>query len=97
MPEKHTTLWATAAAALAAVGGYIGYYLKNKRRIRDVEWWVDAGADVLASAFIGIIVFLVASPFAGEMVAAGLAGYAGHVGAREVVWLIHRYLFRRGK
>mgnify|MGYP001594045706 FL=1 len=97
MPDKDTTLWVTAAAALAAVGGYIGYYLKNKRRIRDVEWWVDAGADVLASTFIGVIVFLVASPFTGEMAAAGLAGYAGHVGTREVVRLIHRYLFRRGK
>ena len=95
MPEKDMTMWAAIAAVLAAVGGYIGYYLKNRRRIKNTEWWVEAGADVLASAFIGIIVFLVASPFTGEMVAAGLAGYAGHVGTREVVRLIHRYVFWR--
>ncbi len=94
-PSHDSTLWGMIASGLAAVGGAIAYYFKHRAQTKNREWWINAAADVIASVFIGIVVFLVASPFTGDTVAAGLAGLSGHIGTRGVVRLIHQYIFRK--
>lgn len=95
MVDKDATMWAWLAAGLAAIGGYLRYYFMNKGKAKNIEWWIDAGVDVVASVFIGIVVFMVSSPFIGGTAAAGLAGYAGHIGTRGLVLLIGRYIGKR--
>lgn len=95
MEGKDLTTWAWLAAGLAAIGGYLRYYFTNKDKTKNLEWWIDAGTDIVASVFIGIVVFMASSPFIGGTAAAGLAGYAGHIGTRGLVLLIGRYIGKR--
>ena len=95
MPEKDSTFWALLAAGLAAFGGYLRYYFANRGKIMDIAWWSEALVDIAASVFIGIVVFLVAYPVTGETAAAGLAGYAGHIGTRNTVLFIRNYISRK--
>lgn len=95
MPEKDSTLWAWLAAGLAAFGGYLRYYFANRGKAMGMEWWSEALIDVAASVFIGIVVFLIASPITGETAAAGMAGYAGHIGTRNTVLFIRNYIIRK--
>lgn len=93
MPDNER--WLLIAGTLAAIGGYLRYYTLNRNRKMTLIWWRDAAADAAVSAFIGVIVFMVASPVIGDISAAGLGGYAGHVGARSSALLIRKYLDKK--
>lgn len=93
MPDNER--WLLVAGILAAIGGYLRFYILNRNRKMTLLWWRDAAADAAVSALLGIIVYLIASPVIGEISAAGLGGYAGHIGARSSALLIRRYLDKK--
>lgn len=93
MPDNER--WLLIAGILAAIGGYLRFYMLNRNRKMTLIWWRDAVTDVAVSALVGIIVFLIASPVIGDTSAAGLGGFAGHIGARSSALLIRRYLDKK--
>lgn len=93
MPDNDR--WLLAAGVLAAIGGYLRFYTLNRNRKMTLLWWRDAAADAAVSALLGIIVFLISSPVIGATAAAGLGGYAGHIGARSSALLVRKYLDKK--
>ena len=95
MPEKDGSFWTMIAGSLAAIGAYLRYYIANRAKAMTRLWWRNALIDVTASTFIGIIVFLLFASVIGETAAAGLGGFAGHIGARETVLLLQGFLKKK--
>ena len=91
MPEKDTSLWVTVGGGLAAVGSWLRYWLANKHKKMNRAWWRDGAIDVIASMAIAISVFLISTGFVGDVAAAGFAGFAGHIGARETILLLRKF------
>jgi hypothetical protein len=104
--QNNTTEWLGIAAAIAVIGGWIRYYYENRHRHMGLAWWIGCLVDAISSIFISTVVFFliygalgaygVAVEYA-QAIAAGLGGYAGHLGTREVVFLITKLIESRKK
>lgn len=95
IPEDNTFLKAAAYVVFAAIGGAMGYIMRNIDAGTPIRWSIVA-VQAVAAGFVGMLVYMVCIEFSFSQYWTGVVvGVCGWLGANTSIGLLQKLVYKK--